>query len=123
MNAATRARILVVEDEFLVAMELESVLSAGGLEVLGPASTVVAALAIIAECRPDAAVLDVNLRGESVTPVAMSLRQLDVPFVLATAYRADDLPGALRGAVNIGKPVDSKSVVSALKAMLGASPP
>jgi len=120
--AAAPARILVVEDEFLVALELEAILSAGGLEVLGPASTVVAALEIIAERRPDAAVLDVNLRGESVTPVAVSLRRLEVPFVLATAYRADDLPDALRGAVNMGKPVDSRSVVSTLKAMLGASP-
>ncbi|MCA0305455.1 MAG: hypothetical protein LCH95_23895 [Proteobacteria bacterium] len=122
MAAAGPARILVVEDEFLVALELESILSAGGLEVLGPASTVGAALEIIAGHRPDAAVLDVDLRGESVTPVAVALRRLEVPFVLATAYRADDLPDALRGAVNMGKPVDSRSVVSTLKAMLGASP-
>ena len=123
MEPPAPAKVLVVEDEFLVAMELESILSAGGLSVLGPVSTVVAALEIIAECRPDVAVLDVNLRGEAVTPVALSLQRMAVPFVLATAYRADDLPEALRGSVNMGKPVDSKSVVSTLKAMLGATPP
>lgn len=120
MASSTAPKILIVEDEFLVAMELESILSASGLAVLGPVSTVVAALEILAECRPDAAVLDVNLRGESVTPVALSLQRMAVPFVLTTAYRADDLPDALLGSVNMGKPVDSKSVVTTLKAMLGA---
>ena len=123
MATAACPKILVVEDEFLVAMELESILVAGGHEVLGPFSTVMAALAVLEQCRPDAAVLDVNLRGESVTPVVQSLRRMDVPFVLATAYRADDLPDALRGSVNMGKPVDSKSVVATLKAMLGAAMP
>lgn len=123
MASSTVPKILIVEDEFLVAMELESILSASGLTVLGPVSTVVAALEILAKCRPDAAVLDVNLRGESVTPVALSLQRMAVPYILATAYRADDLPDALRGSVNMGKPVDSKSVVTTLKAMLGAAMP
>ena len=123
MATAEITKILVVEDEFLVAMELESILVAGGHEVLGPFSTVMAALAVLEQCRPDAAVLDVNLRGEAVTPVVQSLRRMDVPFVLATAYRADDLPDALRGAVNMGKPVDARSVIATLQKMLGGPAP
>ena len=123
MATAACPKILVVEDEFLVAMELESILVSGGHEVLGPVSTVMAALAVLENCRPDAAVLDVNLRGESVTPVVQSLRRMDVPFVLATAYRADDLPDALRGAINMGKPVDARSVIATLRKMLGGVAP
>ena len=121
MDRPAIAKVLVVEDEFLVAMELQSILSAAGLEVIGPVSSVGAALAAIEACRPDAAVLDVNLRGESVTPVALSLRRMAVPFVLATAYRAEDLPDALRDAVVMGKPIDSKCVVAVLEKMLGRS--
>lgn len=123
MASSNTTKILVVEDEFLVAMELESILVAGGHEVLGPVSTVVAALEMLEQCRPDAAVLDVNLRGEAVTPVVQSLRQMDVPFVLATAYRSDDLPDALRGTVNMGKPVDARSVIATLQKMLGGLAP
>lgn len=112
------ARILVVEDEFLVAMELESMLAACGLTVLGPVSTVVAALALIEREAPDAAVLDVNLRGESVSPVAACLRDRAVPFVLATAYRREDLPEGLRDAVNMGKPVEPKALLAALETLL-----
>src|ERR1700759_2232288 len=67
--SATKA-VLVVEDEFLIAMELEGLLEDEGYKVLGPASTVAAALAILADHRPDACILDFNLRGEQATPVA-----------------------------------------------------
>src|SRR5687768_10546420 len=78
--------ILVVEDEALVAWDLESTLHAAGLNVLGPVASVKAALDLLRKSRPDAAILDVNLHGELVTPVARQLRTMNVPFVLSTAY-------------------------------------
>jgi DNA-binding response OmpR family regulator len=122
-NAAGQpARVLVVEDELLIALEIEDILSAAGVEVIGPATTVGAALALLQHERPDAAVLDANLRGEWVVPVAQVLRSLKIPFVLASAYTAEqwehDAP--LAGATNLGKPTTAPVLLEALETMLGA---
>jgi DNA-binding response OmpR family regulator len=61
-------QILVVEDEFLIAMKLEQTLRRAGYQVVGPAAGVGMALGLLRQVRPDAAVLDVNLAGERVTP-------------------------------------------------------
>jgi DNA-binding response OmpR family regulator len=63
-------RVLVVEDEFIIAMELEAIFLDQGWQVLGPAASVVEALDLLASQPPDVAILDVNLRGVMVTPVA-----------------------------------------------------
>lgn len=75
---------MVVEDEFLVAMELEGDLESHGCEIFGPASTITQALAVLHDDRPEVVVLDVNLRGSRATPVAAALRERGVPFVLIT---------------------------------------
>ena len=79
-------RIMIVEDEMLVAMELEALLAEQGCAVIGPAPTADRALALLAEGLPDAAILDVNLNGQTATPVAAALRAQNVPFLLATGY-------------------------------------
>ncbi len=106
----------MAEDEFLIAMELSTILKDGGFDVLGPVPTVAAALDQIRTERPDAAVLDVSLRGERVTPVAVVLLSLKVPFVLASAYVPADLAGepALASARNLGKPTPSTALIAAL---------
>jgi CheY-like chemotaxis protein len=98
-------RILIVEDEYLIALELDAVLRSAGYRVIGPAGDVRAALAMLDAERPDAAILDVNLAGQWVTPVAEILRAASVPFILASGYVAADLQAepALRDAVNVGK--------------------
>jgi DNA-binding response OmpR family regulator len=78
--------VLVVEDEMLIAMELESLLERRGCAVLGPAKTVGRALALPDRERPDAALLDLDLNGHPVTAVAAALTAQDVPFVLVTWY-------------------------------------
>lgn len=111
--------VLVVEDEMMIAWDLEQTLTAAGMRVLGPVASVETALALIRSERPDAAILDLNLRGELVTPVARRLRQMGVPFVLATAYnhlRGDD--AEFSGVENLGKPVASARCVEVLGAML-----
>jgi DNA-binding response OmpR family regulator len=107
---------LVVEDEFLIAMELDAVLKKGGFEVLGPVSSVAAALSLIQAERPDAAVLDVSLRGERVTPVAEVLLANKVPFVLASAYLPEDLAAepALSNARTLGKPTPPAALIAVM---------
>ena len=107
--------VLVVEDEFLIAMDLGRTLGRHGYRVLGPASTVGEALRLLEGATPDAALLDVNLRGELVTPVAEELRARGVPFVLASAYdRAQLTAEVLAGAPNVGKPVNTRRLLAAL---------
>jgi two-component system, response regulator PdtaR len=62
--------VLVVEDEFFIAMDLEATLTKAGYRVLGPAATVMDALKLLCDHDPDAALLDVNLGNHRVTPVA-----------------------------------------------------
>ncbi len=108
-----KKRILVVEDEVLLAIELEEALREAGFEVLGPAGSVSQALNLLGVSRPDAAVLDVTLNGKKVTPVAMLLNSLGVPFVLASASDERELAGhqVLAGAQNLGKPTDLQRLV------------
>ncbi len=90
-------RVLVVEDEALVAMLIEEYLIEAGAEVVGPAATVEQALSLIQQAASggglSAAVLDINMNGDAVSPVAEKLSALGVPFVFATGYAGPDLAG------------------------------
>jgi two-component system, response regulator PdtaR len=113
-------RILVVEDEFLIAMELDITLGRAGFRVLGPAANVSAALKLLRADRPEAAVLDVDLAGEWVTPVAEVLRAMIVPCILSSGYGAADLRAwpVLRDAVNIRKPLRPELLLKELRGVL-----
>jgi two-component system, response regulator PdtaR len=116
-------RVLVVEDELLIAMGIEMILVEHGHTVLGPVDTVDAALGVLEDARPDAAVLDGNLRGRTVIPVAERLRSLHVPFVLASAYTSRDFDGseALAGVENVGKPIYEVRLLEALGRAVAAT--
>jgi DNA-binding NtrC family response regulator len=108
-------RILIVEDEFLLAMELELLVRRRGCLVLGPASSVEHALALIDGEPPDAALLDVNLKGERATPIAAALIARGVPFVLITGYSRPQLSEPeLRDAPRIDKPVSGRALCRAM---------
>ena len=114
-------RVMIVEDEMLVAMELESVVTDQGCAVVGPASTAQKALALLQEERPDAAILDVNLNGTTAAPVAAALNAQGVPFVLATGYdEGQALQPELRGAPRVDKPVNHEQLVRTLVQILEA---
>ena len=114
-------RVLVVEDEFLVALELEHVLDRQGCEVIGPVPSIERALSLVAEDRPDAAVLDVNVSGGRITPVAEALRARDVPFVLATGYGPSKFSEpALREAPRVNKPVVETELLRVLREVVSA---
>ena len=117
-------RILIVEDEMLVAMELESVLKQQGCAVLGPAPTVARALALLDHERPEAALLDLNLNGEPATAVAVALRTRGVPFVVITGYgEAQSSEPELQGALRVDKPVNHDALVRALAQVMDAGSP
>ena len=116
-------RILIVEDEFLLAMELEMLLQQRGCMVLGPVSSVGQALTMLDGEQPDIALLDVNLKGERATPVAAALRALGVPFILITGYSVMQLSEPeLRAAPRIDKPVNCRALKRAVASTLSVTP-
>ena len=98
-------QILVLEDEMIVGMLVEDMLTDLGCTVIGPAATVSAALRLVADEPLDAALLDVNLgQGGSGYPVATELAARGLPFAFVTGYGADGLPEAWRGHPTLQKP-------------------
>ncbi|TIP80723.1 MAG: response regulator, partial [Mesorhizobium sp.] len=78
--------VLIVEDEYLTALDLKLLLEHHGWRVMGPVATVRDALRLLDDELPAVALLDVNLGNELVTPLAEILKARDVPFVVASAY-------------------------------------
>jgi CheY-like chemotaxis protein len=107
--------ILVVEDDYLEASELKHRLTEAGINVVGPAPNVEQALELITTTEALAgAVLDINLSGEMVFPVADELERLGVPFIFATGYERDVFPPRLADGILLRKPVGEHAVISAL---------
>ena len=111
--------MLVVEDEALVAMLVEDMLSDLGCEVLGPAGSVAAALVLIEDGALDAAVMDVNLSGEPIYPAADALRARDIPFVLATGYGEMGVADAYRSATVLQTPFEQGELEQRLRQAVG----
>jgi CheY-like chemotaxis protein len=121
-SAALRGKvILIVEDEYLLASDLEQLLQHHGATVAGPVGSVLDALALVKRenDRLDAAVLDVNLRGERVYPVADTLIERGVPIVFTTGY--DEMLVAKRyiGMPRCQKPIDKAALFRMLVQALG----
>lgn len=112
-------RILVIEDELLIGLEIESVLVDAGLEVIGPVATIDDALSRIAATPIDGALLDANLNGKPVHAVAAALAEKGVPFIFLTGYGRESLPAAFREAPLISKPFDSVSLIAAVRKLAG----
>ncbi len=110
-------KVLVVEDEMLIACEMEATLEDLGCEVVGPFARISHALEALEAITVDAAVLDVNVRGEMIFPVAEKLKALGVPMVFCTGY-ADlpDVPEPLQNQVRLSKPCAAASIEAALRA-------
>jgi PAS domain S-box-containing protein len=111
-------RILVIEDEPLVAMDVESSLTAAGCEVVGPAATLERAKLLIEESDCDAALLDVNLAGQPVDELATLLTRKNRPFAFVTGYGRDALPSGFRGAVVLGKPFSADQLLATVEVLL-----
>lgn len=108
-------KILVVEDEYFLARELEVELETRGVEVVGPVATVTEALDILTNnAEIDGAILDINLRGELVYPVADLLQRLEIPFVFATGRDPAEIPDRYPGFILCEKPAQLSAIARAL---------
>ncbi|EJL27599.1 PAS domain S-box [Caulobacter sp. AP07] len=110
-------RVLVVEDEALVAMELAQILTAAGAEVIGPVGDVEDALALVEAGGIDRALLDVNLAGRLVTPVASALSRRSIPFIYLTGYQEPDVDSGLV----LRKPANAATLLGALANQVAAA--
>jgi len=115
----THRRVLVIEDEALVAMLVEDALIDAGFGVIGPARSVSEALDLLAGEVPAAAVLDLNLGGETSLAVADVLEERGIPFVVATGYGAAGLPAGRRHVPVLPKPYDPADLTAALEKLCG----
>ena len=105
-------RVLVAEDDCIVALDLAESIERLGGEVIGPVDSAARGASIVNRLRPDLAFLDVQLRDGLVTPLAALLTRLDVPFGLISGYRGDALEdSALRRAPRLAKPFSSVELV------------
>lgn len=111
-------RILVVEDEALLSMDLEASLAAAGCHVVGPAATVETARKLITHEQCDAALLDVNLSGHPVDELAAALTKHAVPFAFLTGYGREALPRGFGEAKMLGKPFSQHEVLAMLAQLL-----
>jgi len=109
-------RVLVVEDDYFIAIELCNALRAQGAEVVGPARDLQAGLAAIRHEHIDCGVLDINLRGQMEFQIAAELRTRDIPTIFATGYDASMIPGELADAVRLQKPIDLDALCRAVEA-------
>ena len=112
-------RVLVVEDEYLLADDMAQALRKLGAEVVGPVPSTDKALALLSSDEPiDGAVLDINLRGQPAFPVADLLRERGVPFVFATGYDQATVPPAYDNVPRWEKPFNMQDLVSVLPAIV-----
>lgn len=107
-------RVLLAEDEYFIAADMADAFESCGAEVVGPASSVDEAYRLTCSTAIDGAVLDVNLRGETIFPVAEALGERGVPFVFATGYDSESIPARFSHIVRCEKPVNAYRIAEAL---------
>ncbi|APX10515.1 response regulator [Tateyamaria omphalii] len=113
--------ILILEDEAIIAMDMEMMLEDSGFSVLGPCSSVEAAREAMASRRPDVAILDVNLgRGKTSFAFAEEIHALGVPFVFLSGYSENSVqaPEVLKSALRLAKPVQETDLLSAVNQLM-----
>jgi CheY-like chemotaxis protein len=116
-DAAARRRILVVEDELMIRMLLDGMLEDLGYTMAAEAGAIDEAVTLAKQADFDAAILDVNLNGQPITPVVEALIERGVPFVFATGYGARGVPEPYRNNPTLQKPFQTEALEEALKAI------
>lgn len=119
-------KILIVEDEAPIALNLANAVQQAGGIVVGPVASVAAAHAVMADNRLDGALLDIRLRNETSFPLADVLAVLNIPFVFVSGLSSALMPYTHRERPLFDKPYDDDAVISALAALIkdsAAAPP
>jgi len=111
-------RILIVDDEPLLLMDLEDTLTNSGCVIVGPASTLPQAKVLIDRAEFDAALLDVNLGGQRVDELAAALTQNNTPFAFVTGYGREGLPQSFRHAPLVGKPFSQQQLLEVVRQLV-----
>ncbi len=114
-------RVLVVEDEAPIALQLEDMLVDSDCEVVGPASRVAQALKLIDDETVDAAVLDLNIAGDLVYPVADALEKRGLPYIFVTGYGASGLTEPYRSRRVLQKPFSRRELLQAMQEAVEAA--
>ncbi len=117
-SAGGKRRILVVEDAPMIALDLEEMLQGLGWEVVGPTGNMGTALELAAGEALDAAVIDINIRGGKVYPVARALAARDIPVLLASGYADRRLPPDLADRPCVEKPYNKAVIEQRLEEMM-----
>ncbi len=112
-EATKKVCVLLAEDEMMLAMMLEDRLEHFGYQVL-KAARLTACLALADSAPIDLAILDINLAGETIFPVAEVLQRRGIPFVFSSGYGEDGLPATRKGEKVLQKPYDTKQLMSML---------
>jgi CheY-like chemotaxis protein len=121
MRKLQGSRILIVEDEFLLAMDIENAIREEGGEIVGPVVSLEEAVVTAKREELNAAVLDLNLRGEMSYPVAEVLDRRQIPFLFATGYSQNRLPNEFRCRPCLRKPFTWLALTTALQRLLEGS--
>ena len=111
-------RILVIEDELLLALCVGEALEEQGCEVIGPATSVRQGLNLVETTAVNGAILDINLNGELVYPVAKALMDRNIPFLFTTGYASLDVPSSFRSVPRLDKPVEPGLFIQVLKQIM-----
>jgi CheY-like chemotaxis protein len=118
VTVQTARRVLIVEDEFLIALHLEDLLTELGHQVIAVAARVPAAVEFARGAAVDLAVLDINLAGVQSFPVADILRERNIPFMFASGYGDDGLVDGYRHETVLRKPFGLPDVRQAIAAVI-----
>jgi DNA-binding response OmpR family regulator len=118
MGQGEKLRVLVVEDESLVAMMVEDILADLGHDIVGIAGRLDQAIRLAGELTIDFAVLDLNLNGERTDPVAATLRSRGIPFVFATGYGTAGVNEMWSGVPVVQKPFQPSELAAAINTAL-----
>ncbi len=110
-------RILIIEDEPMIALDLQDLLEDAGFDVVGVAGKLDKAMKLIASMPLDAAIVDANLGGVSSSPAAIALADRRVPFILLSGYSLKQQDAAYPKALFIQKPCRPAQLINALKAI------
>jgi DNA-binding response OmpR family regulator len=117
-----RRRILIAEDEPMLAITLQELLIGAGFQIAGVAGKVEKAVALVESDACDAAILDANLSGVIASPVALALAARGLPFIMLSGYTPEQLPGAFSGALLLQKPCRPARLIQALNSVMLRGP-
>jgi DNA-binding response OmpR family regulator len=118
MSKSGKCRVLIVEDEAMISMLIEDMLLEFGCEIVGPAARLDHALTLALQAEIDVGLLDINVDGSVIFPVADVLRYRGIPFIFSTGYDAGTLPKRFQGSPTLCKPYAYKSLTETLSTVL-----